>query len=314
MIDYGIHCFIAVAKTKSFTRAADMVKRTQSAVTQQINKLERQLNKQLFHRGKEITLTKDGELFLPYAHKLSQLSKEVTDCFSKPELEGEITIGIPEDFATLFLSDILFDFTSLHPRIRLNVECDLTVRLYNSFRDGLFDIVVVKMSRPEDFHYGVEIWSESLEWVSAPQYLNTIDSINFLPLVLLPEPCVYRAQALAALEKANIPWKIVFNSPSYVGTTAAVKARIGVTALPKTLIPADLVPIEKNVLPELPDIHVSLLKKSSESPSIQTLESFILEKLGRASIHATNSKTTQRPTKRWQSYIKRSRSSRNRYD
>lgn len=281
MIDYGIHCFLAVAEEKSFTRAAEKVKRTQSAVTQQINKLEQMLNKELFHRGKEISLTHEGELFLPYALKLFQLSREITDCFSKPELEGEITFGVPEDFATLFLSDILFDFTRIHPRIRLNVECDLTVNLYNGFRKGLFDMVVVKMSRPEDFHFGGEIWSESLKWVGAPQYLNAIDPNQPLPLVLLPEPCVYRAQALEALKKANIPSKIVFNGSSYVGTTAAVKARMGITVLPRTLIPPELAIIEQKLLPKLPDIHVSLLKKSSETPSIQTLESFILEKLGR---------------------------------
>lgn len=59
-----IECFLAVNDTKSFTLAANKVMRTQSAVSQQINKLENKIGKRLFNREKNLTLTLEGEIFL----------------------------------------------------------------------------------------------------------------------------------------------------------------------------------------------------------------------------------------------------------
>ena len=58
-----LQCFLAVAETQSFTKAALRVGRTQSAISQQIAKLEQMIEKPLIHRGRELSLTPDGELF-----------------------------------------------------------------------------------------------------------------------------------------------------------------------------------------------------------------------------------------------------------
>jgi DNA-binding transcriptional LysR family regulator len=279
MDEFTLRCFLAVVETGSFTRAAQKVKRTQSAITQQMSSLEKSLGKRLFDRGKRIRLTKDGEIFLPYANKIFALHLEVMDRFKCPELEGEIRFGLPEDFAAMFLSDVLTDFSRLHPRILLNVECDLTLNLFDRFKKGAFDMVLVKMSRPEDFPNGVEVWSEPLEWVGNNEDLLSLGKNIPLPLVLSPEPCVYRASALKALETAGIRWRIVFMSPSYAGIIAAVNARMGITTLPRTMIPEKLGVIQENFLPSLPDIHVSLLKQIEKNECLQSLEDFLLKKL-----------------------------------
>lgn len=279
MDEFTLRCFLAVVETKSFTKAAQKVKRTQSAITQQMCSLEKKLGKKLFDRSKQMALTKDGEIFLPYATKLYSLHLEVIDRFKHPELEGEIRFGLPEDFATRFLSDVLTDFSRLHPRILLNVECDLTLNLFDRFKNGAFDMVLVKMSRPEDFPNGVDVWSEPLEWIGKDTYLSQLDKKIPVPLVLSPQPCVYRASALRSLEKAGIGWRMAFTSPSYAGIVAAVNAGMGITALPRTMIPETLKVIDREFLPLLPDIHVSLLKQTDESECLQSLEDFLLQKL-----------------------------------
>ena len=65
-------------------------------------------------------------------------------------------------------------------------------------------MVLVKMSRPEDFPNGVEVWSEPLEWVGKNDYMSSLHNTIPLSLVLSPAPCVYRASALQALESAGI--------------------------------------------------------------------------------------------------------------
>lgn len=279
MDEFTLRCFLAVVETGSFTKAAQKVKRTQSAITQQMRSLEKSLGKRLFDRGKQVRLNKDGELFLPYANKLFALYLEVLDRFKYPELEGEIRFGLPEDFAAIFLSDVLSDFSRLHPRILLNVECDLTLNLFTRFKKNAFDMVLVKMSRPEDFPNGVDVWSEPLEWIGKKDYGECLDKEIPLPLVLSPEPCVYRASAIQSLENAGIKWKIVFTSPSYAGIIAAVSAGMGITTLPRPMMPNTLEIIEETFLPPLPDIHVSLLKQTDKNKCLQSLEDFLLKKL-----------------------------------
>lgn len=279
---FSLECFIAVAESSSFSKAATRVNRTQSAVTQQIGNLEKKLGTTLFHREKKISLTKEGELLLPYALRIYGLHREILDRFKHPELDGEVRIGIPEDFATSFLAEALVDFSRIHPRVFLNVECDLTWNLLNRFKNGMLDLVVLKMSPPEEFSDGVEIWKEPLTWVSKEGAFELVQENTPLPLVLSPEPCIYRSKAIKALELANIPWRIVYTSPSYAGIVAAVKASMGITVFPITMIPDHLQKATEPFLPPLPKIHVSLLKKGKEPTSaIETLSHFLLKKLTR---------------------------------
>lgn len=273
---FTLQCFIAVAETESFTRAAVRVGRTQSAISQQIAKLEALLGKELFVRGRTFSLTPEGEIFLSYAKKIFTLHREALDRFKEPELAGEVRFGLPEDFASVFLSDVLLEFSRTHPRVNLNIECDLTLNLFENFKKKEFDLVLVKMTRPEDFPNGLDVWSEDLEWVYDG---NAIDFTKQIPLVLSPKPCVYRARAINALEKAGKKWRLVFSSPSYAGTIAAVKAGMGITVLPRAMVPEKLEVLQTKKLPNLKSIHVCLLKHNSSNPAVNSFEEFVLKKM-----------------------------------
>jgi DNA-binding transcriptional LysR family regulator len=271
-----VHCFLAVAETGSFTKAGDRVGRTQSAVSQQIAKLEHSLDTSLFVRGKILQLTAAGEIFLSYAQQIFTLHREAIDRFKQPELQGDVRFGLPEDFASVFLSDVLADFAHTHPRIFLNIECDLTLNLLGRFKKNEFDLVLVKMHRPDDFPHGVEIWQEDLQWVSNGMILDYDQPI---PLVMSPTPCVYRNSAMLALEEAGIKWRLAFSSPSYSSTIAAVKAGMGITVFPRQMIPDWLMPIDPSFLPKLSNIHVSLLKARIDNPAVNSLAEFVIKKL-----------------------------------
>jgi len=274
-----LECFIAVAETGSFTRAAGRVARTQSAVSQQITKLEGIIGKPLFTRTRHLSLTSEGEVLLSYAKRIVQLNRDAIDRFRHPELQGEVRFGLPEDFASVFLSDVLTEYASLHPRIMLNVECDLTLNLFSRFKKKQFDLVLVKMNKPEDFPNGMDVWSEALEWVGSSDS-GDYDDDDPVPLVLSPQPCVYRARAIKSLEKLNRKWRIVFSSHSYAGTVAAVKAGMGITVLPRNMVPDDLRIIRRNrQLPKLEDTHISLLKHHSKNLAVNSFEKFVVDRL-----------------------------------
>ena len=134
------------------------------------------------------------------------------------------------------------------------------------------------MNRPEDFPNGLDVWSEPLKWVGDA---SLIDKNKPVPLVLSPQPCVYRASAIKTLEDAGRSWRLVFSSPSYAGTVAAVKAGMGITVIPHTMIPNELQAVDVTLLPKLADTHVSLLKHRADNPAINTLEGFVLKRLKR---------------------------------
>lgn len=274
-----LECFLAVAETGSFTQAAEKVMRTQSAISQQMAKLENQLGKPLITRGRNFMLTPDGEILLGYARQIIKLQYEAFDRFKEPELEGEVRFGLPEDFASVFLSDVLTDFSRKHPRILLHIECDLTLNLFERFKQKEFDLVLVKMSRPEDFPNGIDVWSETLEWVGNTEFLEQ-DPDLAIPLVLSPQPCVYRSRAIMALESVKSKWRIVFSSHSFTGTIAAVKAGMGVTVLPRNMVPdqVNIIRHQKN-LPQLDDTHISLLKHNDQNAAINSFEKFVIERL-----------------------------------
>lgn len=275
-----LQCFLALAETGSFTKAADRVARTQSAVSQQIRKLETTLEKKLYERGKHFALTHDGEIFLVYAKQIQGLYQEAIDRFKQPELEGDVKFGMPEDFASVYLSDILVNFSNIHPRVFLSVECDLTLNLLERFKKREFDLVLLKMSRPAEFQHGLSVFKEKLEWVGDPSVIKKMsDKKKSIPLVLSPQPCVYRSRAIGALDKAKIKWRVVFSSPSYAGTIAAVKAGLGITVLPKNIIPDQLHIIRASHLPKLSDTHITLLKHSTKNKSVLSFERFVFEKL-----------------------------------
>lgn len=273
-----LQCFISLAETGSFTKTAEYVGRTQSAISQQMAKLENILGKSLYHRGKFFSLTKEGELFLGYAKQIYALHREAIDRFKEPDLSGEVKFGLPEDFASVYLSDILVNFSRIHPRVFLNVECDLTLHLFEKFKSGEFDLVLLKMNKPSDIANGLNVCSEKLEWVGDPNLIKQKKDSG-IPLVLSPQPCVYRARAITALNQKKLKWRLVFSSQSYAGTIAAVKAGLGITVLPKTMIPHELKAIRSNQLPKLSDTHLCLLKRETQNTAILLFEKFVFEKL-----------------------------------
>ncbi|HHF7349184.1 TPA: LysR substrate-binding domain-containing protein [Legionella feeleii] len=274
-----LQCFLSVAETRSFTKAAERVGRTQSAISQQIAKLESLVEKPLINRGKELSLTTDGEVFLGYAKRIYELHRELLDRFKEPELEGEIRFGLPEDFATMILSDVLVEFARLHPRVILNVECDLTLNLIEKFNQGKFDLILIKTTQQDVFDDGLNVWSEPVEWIGKKELLPSLDKGTGIPLVLSPKPCVYRGNVINALAKANLNWQLVYSSPSYASKMAAVRAGLGITAIQRTMIPPYLERLDYEFLPALDDIHISLLKKKDNNKAVESLEFFILKKM-----------------------------------
>ena len=252
-----LRSFVAVSENGGFTRAAERVGRTQSTISLQIKKLEDNLGKRVFERdGRTLQLTPDGEVLLTYARRLLQIADEARARLTEPEIQGSVRLGTPEDFATVYLPDVLARFARNHPLVNLEVNCNFSFNLLEGFGRGEYDLVLVKRE-PQGPAGGTSVWRDTLVWVASPSV--SLDSDGSIPLILAPAPDVYRKRALAALEAMGRQWRIVFTSPSSEGLLAAVRAGLGVTVLSKSMVPDGLKLLESaQGLPTLPDTEIAL--------------------------------------------------------
>jgi DNA-binding transcriptional LysR family regulator len=260
-----LRTFVAVVDNAGFTRAAERVGRTQSTISLQIKKLEQSLGKRVFERdGRELLLTPDGEILLNYARQLLHLADEARSRLLEPEVEGLVRLGTPEDFATVYLPDILAEFSRAHPLVALEVNCNFSFNLLEGFSRGEYDLVLVKRE-PQGPAGGVAVWRDVLVWVGGPKLM--LDSKASVPLALAPAPDVYRKRALAALQGAKRESRIVYTSPSSEGLQAAVRAGLAVTVLSKDMVPEGFTILEgEHGLPPMPDTEIALYRAPGALP------------------------------------------------
>lgn len=272
-----LESFIAIADTGSFSRAADRVFKSQSALSLQIKGMEKELGCSLFKREpRKVTLTHEGEVFLGYARRMMLLHWEAYSRLKEPDVEGEIRLGTPEDFATHYLPSVLASFRQQHPRVMLSVACELTMNLISGFHRGEFDLILVKRD-PAGITGGMQVWREPLVWVGSDTYGLEEETLS---LILSPQPCIYRARALAALDRAKRPWHVSYTSPSLAGTTAAVRAGLGISVLPANMLPNGIHPIGMEAgLPDLVDSEIALLKQETLPKAAQVLIEHIVHSL-----------------------------------
>src|SRR3954453_16710048 len=139
-----LRTFIAIAETGSFTRAADIVHKTQSAVSMQIERLEERLDRGIFARdGRASKLTEDGQRLLDYARRIVKLNVETIAAFSDAALSGRVRLGVPDDYADRYLPEIMARFSRSHPAVELSVICEPTVDLLERIDGNEVDLAIV---------------------------------------------------------------------------------------------------------------------------------------------------------------------------
>ena len=232
-----LRSFVSVIEAGGFTRAGERVHRTQSTVSQQIRRLEETFGRPLLHRnGKHVTPTEEGERLLSYARRILSLAEEARDVVARPASDGVVRLGIPEDFAANRLTTVLSKFARSRPGLRLDVRCDLSVKLCNDLERGELDLALMK--RDAGGTRAIATWRENLNWVTSRS--RPVDPHrNPVPLAVFPQGCLYRNRAIHALETAGRTWHIAYTSPNFVGIQAAVSAGLGVSILPESAILAD---------------------------------------------------------------------------
>src|SRR5262247_2693172 len=209
-----LRTFIAIAETGSFTRAAEVVHKTQSAVSMQMKRLEERLGRPMFARdGRSSKLSEDGERLLDYARRIVKLNVEALAAFSDAELTGRVRLGVPDDYADRYLPEIMARFSRAYPSVELTVTCEPTVELVHRIDTNDLDLAIVTdcggAKASESFR------RERLLWVTSSRHPTHVEEP--LPLAL------GRPTAAGAARPSNVSSRSA--APIACSTPAPMPAR-----------------------------------------------------------------------------------------
>jgi len=233
-IDF-LKTFLAAIEIGNFTRAAEVVHRTQSAVSMQMKRLEKEVGKPLFKQSrKAIVLTDAGELLREHAIRIVQSHDDAIAAFKRPALSGKIRFGVEEDYSSIVLPDVLSKFSLSHAAIRVDVYVDDTVGLKSKLDKGELDFALCT----EIMGSGKVVHHEPTVWVTSPHHL--IHEKAPLPIAVYHDGCIFRKWTIEALEKHRKSYRIVYVSTSISGIIAAVESGLAVAPLGLSYMPKHL--------------------------------------------------------------------------
>ncbi len=275
--------FVKAIDGGSFTRAAEMVGRTQSAVSLQIKRLEEVVGVRLFQRdAHNLELTAPGRSFAQYARRILALNDEVLALMQSPDVSGKVRLGTPSEYTDSLLPHLLGRFAQAHPNVMLEVTSDLSKNLLARQQNREFDLVVALHEDGKD-RGGKPIHTEPLVWFTSADHFGHTQSP--LPLVLAPPPCVYRHRILQQLNREAKACRIAYLSSSHSAVLAAVRAGLGVTAMAQSTVPENVQLLgSDDGLAPLGHLEVRLhrISDAQSGEVIDYLETYIAEQLGQA--------------------------------
>ena len=264
-----LRVFVLIAEGHSFTQAATLVGRTQSAVSMQVKRLEELLGQPLLLRGKggSVELTPHGSYLLTRARQILALNDEIMSTFRTPQIAGTVRLGSPDDYAFAFLPPVLKRFAETHPAVQVDVRCSPSEDLVRAIRAGELDLSLISDGHQPQGWDVVPLWRGPLVWVTSTRYAPHRQ--DPLPLALADreryltsgQDCEWARAAVQALERAGRRYHVAYTSASQVGTHAPVLAGLAVTISSLSWLPEGLRPVRPDEgLPPLPEFRLVLLK------------------------------------------------------
>jgi DNA-binding transcriptional LysR family regulator len=272
-----LQAFVAVADQRSFTRAASVLNRTQSAVSTQVKRLEQRLSAELFHRTTaHVELSPVGEGLLGYARRMLDLNEEALGRVRQHKVTGIVRLGVMEDYGVLFVPALLVRFAAAHPLVQVEMETGLTGLMLE--RLGADLDIVIAMHPVSGEGGGMLLRQEQVVWACGPNFPEM--PTHPLPLALYPSGCLFRRWATEALDAAGRPWRLAFVGQGLAAVAAVAAEGLAVTVVKAGTLPRSLVSVSReHGLPPLPKADIRLHRAPVASPAVILLADHLVRHL-----------------------------------
>lgn len=250
----AVQAFVLTVELQSFTRAAEALDSTQSAISQKLKKLEQRLGARLLERTPRLVrLSPQGQQFLPAARELlAAHERAFTQLESGP---ARFSVGISDHVAGAGLPRVLAQLHAHDQGVLVEVRVGSSQELLPQFERGELDAVIVRRE-PQD-QGGELIMEERLGWFALPEAQCWTGEA--LRVATFSSSCRIRELAVRRLDEAGIAWCEVFVGGGILAVGAAVSAGLAVSALLYRSAPPGAVEVGARLgLPPLPLAQVML--------------------------------------------------------
>ncbi|ROO24203.1 LysR family transcriptional regulator [Salinisphaera orenii MK-B5] len=255
----ALQSLVAILDTASFTRAAEQLNYSQSAISMQIKRLEAELGTRLIERGSVLRPTRQGRQALGHAREMLRLNSELRQRVAESEVAGRVRLGMPADFA-FYLPDTLTVFAERYPQVETEVRTELSDALVRSVAAGEIDLAIV--TRQAHSPGGTRLRREPLKWVGAPG--SAAHRQEPLPLALYPEnTCEFRQAATRRLDAIGRAWRPAYVSQAFAALHSPVSAGLAVTVATPSMLGAHLEILDEDAtgLPPLPEVDIAMHRR-----------------------------------------------------
>jgi DNA-binding transcriptional LysR family regulator len=261
-----LRTFVTVHRCSSFTRASELLGRSQPAISLQMKRLEERVGAPILERdGRRLKLTPPGEILHDYARQILGLHDEVITRLTLPAIKGYVRLGILEELSARLLPKILASFArtfvDANLELRVKPSTELLVELSHGHLDFAFAIA------EEGAADALPAWHEALTWIGAESGRIHKTRLGRIPLVALPEPSVHRQAALDSLARVGLQPEVVCTASTMIGVRAAVAAGIGIAAVGRGDLEIGLravTQLDDERLPHLPELQIALYRHAEQ--------------------------------------------------
>lgn len=264
----AVRAFVLTAELRSFTRAADALGTTQSAVSLRLRRLEELLGRRLLERTpRQVRLSAEGVAFLDAARELVSTHDRAAAAFDAAQ--RRLVVGISHQLIGAELPSLLRRIRDHDPGLRIEMRVAGTGELMRAYEQGGLDAALVL--RPDDRRkQGKPVFAESFSWFAAVGW-KPYPGMP-LPLATQGESCRIRAAAVRALDRAGIAWDEIFVGKGGAIVGAAAAAGLAVAVLAKRAAPPGTMDVGAMLsLPTIPAQDVMLYSALNDRRSREAL-------------------------------------------
>lgn len=274
-----LRTLIVVSEQASFTRAANILNRTQAAVSIQVRRLEEVCGCVLIARGKrEFRLTDEGQILVGYGRRMLSLNDDAMADLAPHAISGIARIAVPDMEAVHTLPPLLAEFAEAFPRVQVQLQSGVRPHEVSETLDGLnFDLMIAL--EPAGSSSGLVLRRERAVWAMSANHEP--HRKEPLPLALLHEGSLLRSWALLKLGQKGRKWHEAYSSASGLSLLAALEAGFAVGPIRETSLHSGLRELtEADGFPPLPQFEITLLQaRAGLGRAAKALQSFLLDRL-----------------------------------
>lgn len=245
-----LEAFVTVAELQSFSKAAERLHLTQSAVSKRIATLENHLDVVLFERfGQHIQLSEAGKTLLIDAKSILDQVREMQQHsdMSKQVIAGKLRIATSHHIGLYRLPSVLQHFVQRFPNVQLDMHFTDSEVAYEEVGQGLFDVAIATLpQKPTAVIKTTPLWHDELVIMFAKHYpMNCLQTLTAETLadypVILPDEDTFTRRIIDNVFKdSGIDYQLAFSTNYLETIKVMVEAGLGWSVLPKIMKNAKL--------------------------------------------------------------------------